>query len=303
MSLDGDTFLPPLPPGAVLYTRDTADRGLLARFAAELRRRGFKVGGVVQEILLDDAGAKVGMDAVEIDTGRRIAIARPTADQIAEGVCALDLAGLAESTGPVRRAIAEGADLIVVEKFGDRERANKGLADEIMAAMAEGIPTLVAVPAGALEDWLRFSGGLGPLLPCDEPALWRWWGPHRLYRDLLLGLGAEAGRIGRIALGKEWLLVEGPKGAGLAPAPRAFVDGLDKWVGRPLAEAAALILSWDPADAALGLAAINAHYNWPGLPRPRDEDILPAGLGEPATLVGKAEGVARDGIARRIAGL
>lgn len=301
MPTDTPPFLPPLPPGAVLYTRDTADRGLLARFSAELLRRGFRVGGVVQEVLLDAAGTKIGMDAVEVDSGRRIPIARPTASQIAEGVCSLDLAGLAESTGPVRRALDQGADLIVVEKFGDQERANKGLAGEIMAAMAEGIPTLVAVPAGSLDDWQRFSGNLGVLLPSDEAALWRWWGPHRLYRDLIQGVGDEAGAIKRIALGKEWLMVEGPAGCGLAPAPRAFVAGLEKWEGRSLSEAVRQMLSWDPADVALGLAALNAHCNRYDLPRPRDEDILPYGLEEPAARIGNPEGMGREGFAHRVA--
>jgi nucleoside-triphosphatase THEP1 len=301
MASDSPFLPPPLPPGAVLYTRDTEDRGLLARFAAELVRRGFRVGGVVQEVLRDSSGAKIGVDVVEIDSGRRIPIARPTAAQIAEGVCSLDLAGLAESTGPVRRALDQGADLIVVEKFGDQERANKGLAGEIMAAMAEGIPTLVAVPAGSLDDWQRFSGNLGVLLPHDEEALWRWWGPHRLYRDLVLALGEDAGPIRRIVMGKEWLMVEGPHGCGLAPAPRAFVGDLDGWIGRPLREAAERVPSWDPADMALGIAALNAHFNRFDLPRPADEDILPFGLEAPAVRIGAPEGLGSDRFAARVA--
>lgn len=301
MSKAGSPFLPPLPPGAVLYTRETEDRGLFARFARELQERGFRVGGVVQEVLTDAAGAKIGMDAIELDTGRRIPLSRPSADQIAGGVCALDLAGLAESTGPVRRAVDSGADLILVEKFGDQERKGQGLAEEIVAAMAEGIPTLVAVPVSALDDWRHFSGDMARMLPHEEAALWRWWGPHRLYKDLVQAVGPDAGSIRRVAVGKEWLMVEGPDGAGLAPAPRAFVAGLERWEGRPLAEAAANLLSWDPADVALGLAAINAHCNRFDLPRPRDEDILPAGLEAPAVLVGRAEGLGREGIGQRIA--
>ncbi len=165
----------PIRAAAVLYTPETTAEFVLARFAEELKSQGLKVGGLVQEFLTDDEGNRIGLDAIEVDTGIRIPINRPTESDKINGVCSLDRSALTESTGALRRAIADKVDLIVVEKFGEQEQNGSGLADEILSAMSEGIPTLVLVPAIALEEWNKFSGGMTDLLPCSPEAVRRWW--------------------------------------------------------------------------------------------------------------------------------
>lgn len=291
---------PALEPGAVLYTRDTEDRGVLARFASTLRERGWKVGGIVQETLRNGDGIKVGMDLVEVDCERRIPLARPTPGQIADGTCALDTAALAESTEAIRRAVAEDMDLIVIEKFGDRERHHEGLADEILMAMAEGIPTLIAVPALALEDWNQFSGGLGVLLPSEMAALWRWWGPHRLYTDLVLDVPEAP--VGRVATGARMVMVEGPSGCGVAPLPEnAPPPPCPK--NPTLRGLAEMLHSWDKSEAALGLAAVNAHYNRRGLAS-KEEGVSPlaTGFDGPLVVVGHLPRLAERLGARHLVG-
>jgi uncharacterized protein len=287
--------LPPprLAPAAVLYTPDTPSRSALARFVAKQKERGWRVGGIMQEVMLDENGTRLGADAIEIDTGRHIAIARPTPSDREHGNCPLDDSALAEATEALRRAIASQMDLIVVEKLGDRERKGEGLIDEILTAMAEGIPTLVAVPTVALDDWSRLCGELGVLLPSDEAALWRWWGPHRLYGDLVLGVDASDKAL-RVVIGVNWTLVEGPHGCGLAMTPqrqsaacKAFA-GTESLTGQPLQKLAAMIHSWDPFNAAIGLAAINAHYNRFDLDGGAENglDCLEKSL-DPVTIVGR----------------
>lgn len=160
---------------AVLYTPETTDRSILAAFAEKLKLQGLKVGGLVQRFHFDDEGNKDGIDAIAVDTGEHIPLKRPTESDFVNGVCSLDHAALTESTGALRRAIENGADLMVIEKFGEQEQKGAGLADEILSAMSEGVPVLVLVPASALEQWNHFSGGLGDLLPCTPQALSRWW--------------------------------------------------------------------------------------------------------------------------------
>jgi len=167
--------MPMLQSAAILYTPTTEETSILGPFAKALNERGYKVGGIVQEMLFDEDGAKAGLDAIEVDTGLRIPINRPTKSDKANGTCSLDHAALAESTSAIRRAIENRMDLIVIEKYGDQEKKGGGLADEILAAMAEGIPVLTLVPAISLEEWNRFSGGLTQLLPCSEEAIWAWW--------------------------------------------------------------------------------------------------------------------------------
>ncbi|MCR6629382.1 MAG: DUF2478 domain-containing protein [Magnetospirillum sp.] len=97
--------------------------------------------------------------------------------------CALDPAALAEASGAVRRAVAAGADLVLINKFSKAEKAGHGLAAEMLAVMAEGIPLLTAVPDEALVEWTGFTGGGATLLAPDIQALRRWWAGAAERRD------------------------------------------------------------------------------------------------------------------------
>lgn len=253
--------LPPLPAppaiGAVVYSPEHRPEALLAGFAAALRGRGFRVGGLVQETSADD------MVLVDVESGRRLSIKQELGG--GSQACSLDEAALAEASGALRRAMAAGADLMLVNKFSNQERTGRGFAAEMLSAMAEGVPLLTAVPGVLVEDWMRFTGGRGELLLPDEPALWRWWGARRLYDDLALGV--QDVPAGRVVTGLNFTLVEGPAGIGLAQTPDrgtlgcSAAPGAGGRAGRSLAELAALVRSWNPFEMALGVAACNAHYN------------------------------------------
>ncbi|NIB40474.1 DUF2478 domain-containing protein [Pseudomaricurvus alkylphenolicus] len=160
--------------GAVLYTKETPSRDALNLVAQELLERGWRVGGVVQEIHRHKDGYKTQVDIIDVSTGERIPINRPTREQIENNECSLNLSALTDATAVLRKAIADRVDLVVVEKFGEQEQQGGGLADEILHAMADGIPILVAVPAGVQERWQEFTGGCSDLLPCEVPALLNW---------------------------------------------------------------------------------------------------------------------------------
>jgi nucleoside-triphosphatase THEP1 len=146
---------------AAVYTRDLADREALSVFAAELRTAGVRVGGLV----------------VRSDDGkmRRIDINRPTRETQENKTCSLNTSALMESTEALRRAIREGVDVIVLQKFGEQEQKGQGLNDEIFAAIVEEIPLLIAVPTFAPELWQERSGALGDTLPYDLDAFHHWW--------------------------------------------------------------------------------------------------------------------------------
>ncbi len=160
---------------AAVYARDLQERDALSDFAAELCRAGVRVGGLVQDVLRDDGGKMTGIDMVALDTGQRIAINRPTRENLENKTCSLDTSALVESTEALRRAIREGVDLIVLEKFGEQEQKGQGLNDEIFAAIAAEIPLLIAVPAFALDLWQERSGELGDTLAYDLDAFRQWW--------------------------------------------------------------------------------------------------------------------------------
>ena len=258
MSIDPDLAAPIV--GAVIYPPNRPPEALLASFAAALKSRGFKVGGLLQHTSFGADGRKADMVLTEIDTGRQLSIAQHLGREAQ--ACMLDSGALADTSAALRRAVAEQADVVFVNKFSKAERDGHGLAAEMLAAMADGIPLILAVPGVLVEEWTAFTGGRADLLAPTAEALWQWWGTRRLYDDLALGVPDDA--VVRTVVGLNWTMVQGPNGVGLAQTPERGspgCKGLSPPGGRSLRQLAALVKSWNPFDAALGLAALNAHYN------------------------------------------
>ncbi|MCG8492416.1 MAG: DUF2478 domain-containing protein [Sneathiellales bacterium] len=166
---------PAIHAAAMLYSSQSADEKALPRFVEAMKAKGYAVGGILQEVIRDDNGVRLGVDAIALDNGERFPIVRPSKEDIEAGACGLNRSVLTESSAILRRAIAKPVDLLVVEKFGESEQQGIGLADDILAAMADGIPTLVAVPEAAKPIWEEFTGGLSTLLPAKLSALENWW--------------------------------------------------------------------------------------------------------------------------------
>ncbi|WP_431859890.1 DUF2478 domain-containing protein [Azospirillum sp.] len=262
---------PPLRPGAVVHGPGSEHiDALLDRFTAELKRRGFRVGGLVQRNYGGGDDCADQMDLVDVATGRAFGISQHLGRE--SQACRVDPRGVAEASQALRRAVAERADLIVVNKFAGLEAHGEGLSDEMLSAISEGIPLLTSVGSRYINEWQSFAGGYADLLTPDAESLWRWWGPHRLYEDLLLGV--EDAEVKRVVVGAKWILVETVAGAiGLAARPSssagAAVPAPESWAGwslKALAEPAAR--GWDALEVAIGIAALNAHYNHAGLTGP-----------------------------------
>lgn len=249
--------------GAVIYPPGKPPEALLAAFAAQLAARGFRLGGLLQDTLRDDTGRKTDMTVTELDTGRKLSIGQALGK--AAKACILDSQALAEASGAVRRAIENHADLLFINKFSKSELEGEGLAGEMLAAVAEGVAVLTAVPGVLIEEWTEFTGGQTELIAPSLQALWRWWGPGRLYADLVNGV--EDQPVKRVVVGLNWTLVETATGLGVAQTPERGTPGC-RATGRAgsriesgLKELAGLVHSADPFDQALGIAACNAHYN------------------------------------------
>ncbi|WP_035690674.1 DUF2478 domain-containing protein [Azospirillum halopraeferens] len=272
MSTPSDSALspatpPPLRPGALVHGPGShAVDALLERFAFALKRRGFRVGGVIQRNFGGGEHCAEQMELVDVATERRFGISQ----NLGRGSqsCRVDPTGVADASQALRRAVEERADLIVVNKFAGLEAHGGGLAHEMLTAIAEGIPLLTSVGSRFLNEWNAFTGGYGDLLSPDDEAVWRWWGPHRLYEDLVLGV--EDAEVTRVVVGPKWILLETAEGRmGLTARPAAATGEPpppEHWAGSSLALLAAQAArSWDPLEAAVGMAAVNAHYNRPDL--------------------------------------
>jgi hypothetical protein len=89
--------------------------------------------------------------------------------------CRLDVARLQHAGDRVATALDAGADLLVINRFGKRERSGHGLIYLIERALEAGTPVVIAVSSDHLTDWIKFAGDMTVKLACDRQALDGWW--------------------------------------------------------------------------------------------------------------------------------
>lgn len=290
-------------PGVVLYAPNSLKSTALLDFASELRARRWRVGGVIIDTLYDDAGQKIGLDLIDLLGERRLPFARSDTSGIAIGRWVLDPATLAEGDRIIQDAVAKEAELVIVDKFGPLESGGDGgFAAGLKAALAARSALLVAVRGEFLDGWDDFADRPTTMLRAEPSALWRWWGPYRIYEELIRGVPEVP--VSRIVIGTNWTLVEGPDGCGLAHSPARDSPGCrplchaGEYAAHGLQSLARLAHSWNPFEAAIGLAAINAHYNRRDL-----EGVAENGLDLLAAVPGKKIVVGRfPELAKRIPG-
>jgi hypothetical protein len=157
---------------AVVYGPDDDPDRLLTEFARDLRRMGLRPVGVVQAGRSCQAeNPRLGLTM--LPGGENVCL---VADPIAHGAgCRLDAGQLAELAKRLITAIEDGADLVIINRFGRSEAEGGGLIDLITRALDADIPVLVAVPERRFPDWIRFSDGMNVRLACRREALDRWW--------------------------------------------------------------------------------------------------------------------------------
>lgn len=155
----------PYPSG---FAIDAFMQGVVAR----LRQRGLRLGGVVQhnDALCDDRCMAMLLE--DVASGRRFPISQDLGAN-AEG-CHLDSAGLAAAAEAFAGALAERADLVIVNRFGKQEALGEGLRQEIADALLAGLPVLLAVRRDFLPAWQSFAGDDWVELPADGALVERW---------------------------------------------------------------------------------------------------------------------------------
>ncbi len=247
---------PWIRPGVVVHEPTAPVDDLLADFALDIRERGFSVGGYVQRNNQGSAelgqGCAARIELLDLASSENLVIDR-SADGDAPAVAA---------SGCLRKAMRDDADLVVISHFSAFENAARSLTAAVGKGASQGIPVLTSIAGRCVHKWQKFTGSAGEMISPDEGALWRWWGPERPLPRL--GAGRSPDEVHRISCGSRWLMVEGPHGAGLAylpQNPKELVRKLPSYRQASLRQLADLSQSWDSLEMAVGLAAINAHYN------------------------------------------
>lgn len=156
---------------ALVYDEDQDPDAVLQQFAAELRARGIRAVGLVQ--IGHRLHDQPKLDAVLVHSGERLQLLQDLGP-LATG-CRLDVGQLLNAGSQVADAIGQGADLLIVNRFGKQESEGKGLSFLIDQALSADIPVVIAVPRHRFDDWITFAGGMSVKLNCDRAALEAWW--------------------------------------------------------------------------------------------------------------------------------
>ena len=164
-----------VPQVGVLYDASIEIDPVLADGVALLRKRGVAVGGQLQRFGARLPNGKRSMWLDDIATGLTIRLDRPRgAGAIA---CMLDPDALARAAYLLQQTIAAGADLVIINRFGNAEAEGRGTRAEFAEAICRGAAVLVAVRFNLLDDLEGFLGGPAHLL-LPSPEAIADWGAH-----------------------------------------------------------------------------------------------------------------------------
>ncbi|TEA78907.1 DUF2478 domain-containing protein [Allopusillimonas ginsengisoli] len=164
--------LPQMPVAAMVHEHGDAADELMRSLAADLQAQGFRVRGLVMVPPPQRSPEHTKRRLRDLHSGREIQIFQDLGRGSTS--CCLDVAMLAQATACLRQACAEGADLVMVSRYGKQEVAGDGFASELLDLMSTGIPVLTILSHEFLDDWRRFTGGMAVELPVDEKRLKAW---------------------------------------------------------------------------------------------------------------------------------
>jgi hypothetical protein len=149
---------------------------LLSCFATELALRGCRTSGTVQINTEREAGP-CNMDVKVLPDGPVICISQSLGT--GSTGCRLDPAALERAVGLVEASLAEGPDILIVNKFGKHEAEGRGFRPLIAEALSRGIPVLVGLNRLNAPAFHAFMDGIAVELPPTLPTLTAWFAECR----------------------------------------------------------------------------------------------------------------------------
>ncbi|MFT4277133.1 MAG: DUF2478 domain-containing protein [Rhodopseudomonas sp.] len=157
---------------ALVYERGEDPDRVLGEFAADLNSQGYRAVGLVQVGPRGDESR--GLSARLVHSGEQISLYQDLGP-MAEG-CRLDPSRLLDAGARVACALAQGADLLIINRFGQQETEGRGLLHLIVEALSADVPLVIAVPSHRFDAWIKFADGMSVRLRCERRALDQWWG-------------------------------------------------------------------------------------------------------------------------------
>ncbi len=151
--------------------RGNADQ-LIRDVAWRLREAGHTLAGAVQVNIETDPSRKCQMD-LHILSGQNVVRISQDLGALSQG-CRLDPEGLERAVGLAGAALADGAEMLIINKFGKQEADGRGFRPLIGDALATDVPVLTAVNKGNLAAFLAFSEDMAELLPENSDDIYDW---------------------------------------------------------------------------------------------------------------------------------
>lgn len=136
---------------------------LLAGVAEALTKRGLSLCGTVQ---LDTERAEehhCDMDVLVLPDGPKIRISQFLGAE-ARG-CKLNPEALETAVAATEARLQEGADLLLVNKFGKQEAEGRGFREAVGLALTNDIPAIIGLSEGVRDAFMEFVGEAEALEP------------------------------------------------------------------------------------------------------------------------------------------
>ncbi|SDD86614.1 DUF2478 domain-containing protein [Ruegeria marina] len=174
------------------HGRGATDR-LLSGVVARLTEDGVRVLGALRLSEPGNAGGHCDSDLWLLPDGP---VMRITQDLGPGSVaCRMDAGALEDAVGlATARLIEQGADLVVLNKFGLSEAEGRGFRAMIAEALARGIPVLIGVSETHRPAFWRFADGLATDLPPEVDAVLGWC--RNVTRAAFAAPGADPAEMG-----------------------------------------------------------------------------------------------------------
>lgn len=154
---------------AIAYDGDERPDALLSAFAEKVIARGYKPAGLIQT-----NSCEGGALAVQLLPAAEHMLIGEARGPGARG-CILDVGRLLDAGMRISDALKNGADVLIINRFGKQEADGKGLLFLIEEAIAQDIPVIIAVARSRWDLWISFAQGMSVLLPSNLGALTEWW--------------------------------------------------------------------------------------------------------------------------------
>ncbi|MCK8465119.1 DUF2478 domain-containing protein [Aliiroseovarius sp. S1339] len=145
---------------------------LLAEIAERFEARGVRIVGTLQIDTNRSDGHKCDMDVKVLPAGKIIRISQDLGK--ASRGCRLDMDALETAVADTEAALVNGADLLLINKFGKHEAEGRGFRNVIAEALARDIPVLAGVNNLNHDAFLEFCGDVAEELPADPAAIEKW---------------------------------------------------------------------------------------------------------------------------------